>query len=134
MKAAVKKADAVLEPELRELCDQLNGAQRRKTAEKFARWANQLVESVMVMEPGAIPLLPPPKVPRGFFLVNLPRSDQKELRALAREAGVPLNVVIRWAITRTRMELKERQRAARLLGVRPNECWKFVCGSGIGRN
>lgn len=125
MNPNVPPADAVLEPELRELVFDLDAAQRAKTAEKFMRWADQLTQSVIVTNPDLIVLAPPPKVPRGFVLVNLAQWQQDEFRQLARECGVNLRDVLRWAIIHTRCKLKERIKLAETLGVHPRECWQF---------
>ena len=120
---------AVLEPELRELCDGLDAIQRCQTAEKFMRWANQLSESAMVMKPGIIPLVPPPKVSRGFFLVNLAQWQKDELKVLARDCGVDVRCVIGWAISKTKMQLEEKTRIALLAGIHRSDCWRFIAGN-----
>jgi hypothetical protein len=123
---AVLKRDAVLEPELRELCGELDAIQRAKTAEKFMRWANQLTESVVLMDPHLIPRLAPPKVPRGFFLLNLTKWEQDELKAVARAFGTELRHLLRWGVAHVKVELEEKRRLARIAGVAPTECWRFI--------
>lgn len=129
MKAPLKQSDAVLEPELRELCGELDAIQRAKTAEKFMRWADQLTESAMRMDPKLIPLVPPPKVPRGFILVNLAKWREEKIRALAKEFGCDLRSVLGWAITTTWMDLEEKLKIARMVGISPRACWRFVEGN-----
>ena len=128
MKPTMKECDAVLEPELRELCGELNAIERARAAEKFMRWADQLTRSVVMMDPQLIPRVPPPQVPRGFFLLNLRKRQQAELRTLAHECDCDLRTMLHWAITTVRVRLEEHLRVARLCGVKPHECWKFTEG------
>lgn len=130
MKAkALPKADAILDPELRELCDHLDARARVKTAKKFQRWADHLTKSAMQLEPGIVPLIPPPKVPRGFFLVNISRREQEELRALARANHMPLRSAMKFAVLQEKRDLQERLRVAKLAGVSPHRCWELIDGN-----
>lgn len=56
------------------------------------------------------------KIPSGFVMVNLSSSDQKELRAMAREVGMPLNKVLRNTLRNMRFFLKEQAKLKRLTG------------------
>lgn len=129
MKTKPKPADAVLEPELRELCGELSPEQRMKTAEKFLRWVDQLTHSVSITNPGLVKVLPPPKVPRGFFLVNLAKWMQDRLRQAAYECGCVPRDVITLAVRGAVWELEEKVRVARLAGVSPRDCWGLAEGS-----
>ena len=128
MSAITERRDTVLEPALRARTANLNAAERVQLAQVLARWADQLAESAMLIDPDLVPMIPPPKVPRGFFLVNLSRRNQDNLRKLARANGVEFRTVMRWAITRTRMELEEKIRLAKLMGVAPRACWSLTEG------
>jgi hypothetical protein len=128
MKAQLNQADAMLEPELRELCGELTPEQRNKTAKKFARWVDQLLASAALTHPELVATKPPPDVPRGFILVNLAKWQQDDLRELARECGADLRGVLGWAITTVKMELREKIRIAKLLGVDPKACWRLCHG------
>jgi hypothetical protein len=129
MSATATKGNAVLEPELRELCGDLDAVERARTAEKFMRWADQLTESAMRMQPGIIPMVPPPKVPRGFFLLNLRASEQNRLRALAQASGCELRNLLRWAITTVELQMEDRARVATALGIEPHQTWRFINGN-----
>jgi hypothetical protein len=124
-----KRADAVLEPELRELCGELTPKQRMMTAEKFLRWVNQLTSSVQISNPELVKPLPPPKVPRGFFLVNCSEGQQEEMRRLARKCGDDLRGLINWAMIVVQCSLRERIRVAELAGVNPRVCLGLAAGS-----
>ena len=53
----------------------------------------------------------PPKIPRGFIMVNLSAREQKELRSLARQNGMDLRGLIRYAIgSQVRHELETAAR------------------------
>ena len=119
----------VLEDDLRDICGDMSVAQRCKAARKFQRWAEQLVESAKQMDPKLAVPQPSRKVPRGFFLVNLAKWRQDDLRKLARECGVPLRNVIEWALRQTQMELQEKLKVAQLTGVKPYLCWRFIEGN-----
>jgi hypothetical protein len=129
MKTPVEQRDAVLEPELRELCCETDAIQRAKLAQKFMRWADQLTDSVAVTDPELIPMVPPPKVPRGFFLINLALWRREKIEALAKECGYDLRSVIGWAITQTREKLESQRDLARLLGVHPQDCRRLTYGN-----
>lgn len=125
MKANVSSADAVLEPELRELVFDQDAAQRAKSAEKFMRWADQLTESVIIIDPDLVVMVPPPKVSRGFVKVQLAQWAQDDLRDAARECGLDLRAVLRWAFFRVRQDLDEKIKLAKELGIHPKDCWGF---------
>jgi len=118
----------VLEDEVREICGDLSAKERLEVAEKFARWADQLFESAAQMNPDLAKSYsaPVPKVPRGFFLVNLAKWQENDLRKLARDCGVELRGALGWAITTVKINLRERVKLAKLLGVHPNECWRLT--------
>ena len=132
MKATLEEALEVLEPELRGICGGLNAAQRMDLAEKFLRWTDQLTYSVGIADPKLLRVLPPPRVPRGFFLVNLDAWSQTELRRMARACGFSLRGMVNWAVTRVGVELREKIRVAKLLGINPKAAWQF--GVADGRN
>ena len=117
--ATVDHATEVLEPELCNICRDLTAAQRMDMAETLQRWVNQLASSVAIADPRLLKLLPPPKVSRGFFLVNISQWQQDNLRALGRACGVPLRGMMDWAVRRVAADLRERIRLAKLLGVNP---------------
>lgn len=121
-------ADVGLEPELLELCSGMRAGDRAKTAEKFMRWVNQLTQSVGVLDPDLVPLVEPPQVPRGFFLLNLANWQQNQLRRLARECKVPLRSVLNWGIAHAQTMLESKIKVARLLGVAPSKCWTLTTG------
>ncbi|MBE0544005.1 MAG: hypothetical protein IH623_21895 [Verrucomicrobia bacterium] len=129
MSGVQKRADAVIEPELRELCGELTAAERMKTAEKFLRWVDQLTHSVSISNPGLLKVLPPPKVPRGFFLLNLAKDMQDRLRQAAHECGCVPRDVLYAAATSAVWELEEKVRVARLAGMRARDCWELGVGS-----
>lgn len=133
MKSKSDLADAVLEPELRELVFDQDAARRAKTAEKFMRWANQLTESVMISDPALIPQLPPPKVPRGFFLLCLAKWEQDELRDLARKCGLDLRSVIGYAIRQSKLDLLELERLKRQTGMEPHTALMMASGGNWNR-
>ena len=58
----------------------------------------------------------PPKIPKGFVLVNLSTWEQEELRSLARECGIKLSDAFRWALFSTRQQLKEDAEIKRKTG------------------
>ena len=88
-----------------------------------------MTESAIRMEPGIVPLIPPPKVPRGFILINLSGWDQDKLRSLAQENGVELRSVLRWAITQTRTLLDEKIQVAKLAGISARDCSASSAGT-----
>lgn len=126
MKPEVTKADAVLEPELRELVFDQDAVQRAKTAEKFMRWADQLTQSVIITNPDLVVMVPPPKVPRGFFLVNVSKHNLAEMRECARQCGVELRSMMYWAVIHVKSELQNKIKLAEQLGVKPKDCWRYV--------
>ena len=126
LKSAVEAND-FLEDELREVAANWDVDKRMDLSKTFARWADQLYESAMIMNP-QIKLPEAPKIPRGFFLVNLAKWREKELRKLAKENEVPLRGIIRWAINKASFELKERLDFSKLAGVKVSECWRFING------
>lgn len=134
MKNQIKAADAVLEPELRELCGELSPEQRMRTAEKFLRWADQLTESVGMSKPDLVKPLPPPAVPRGFFLVNCAEWQQEEMRQLAHAVGANLRDLMGWAMVRVRCELRRRVELAALLGVPARKLWVSWLDAADGRS
>ena len=135
MKATkLPKHDAAMEPELRELCDHLNARDRVKAAKKFQRWVDQLTKSAIIMEPGLVPLIPPPKVPRGFFLVNLASYRRKEMQALARSQGVTVPMMMQWAMSSIENEMKERARVAEMSGQPFIFLYKIVNSGQHGLN
>ena len=120
-------ADALLAPELREQCRGLSAREREKLARKYQKWVNQLTESAIALDPDTVPLVPRPKVPRGFFLVNMSRDQREEWKAiLRRRPGVYLPMVLQWAIHRTIMRMREQAALMDLTGVQSCNCYKFL--------
>jgi hypothetical protein len=70
-----------------------------------------------------------PKIPKGFFLVNIAACEQKELRAIMRPFGIPLRSAINWAIRSVKSEFLDKLQTARHLGIDPRACMKLVAGS-----
>ena len=123
------ESDGILEPELFDLCGELSATERVKAAQKFMRWADQLTDSAMLLDLALVPMVPSPKVPRGFLLVNYAKWQQDQLRALAHECGYNLSTVLRWALTKVQHELQEKIHVARKAGIAPRECWKLIEGN-----
>ena len=114
MKAPLKH-NAVLEPELRELCDELSAVERAKTAQEIhalgqpvdgigdahgpanhsARTSAKSATRFLPLEPGKVGIR-----------TNCGRGQ--------RACGYDLRSVIGWAMTHTIMHLEEHQRIARL--------------------
>lgn len=70
-----------------------------------------------------------PKVPRGFFMVNLAKWEQDRLRALCREFGMELRTFLRYAIKSHELDLKEKLKIARELRIDPRETFTLLQGS-----
>lgn len=128
MKTELQPADAVLEPELRELCYDTSAVDRVKLAQKFQRWVDQLTQSAMITDPDLVPVVPAPKVPRGFILVNLSKDERDELRELARQCGYNLSGLIQSGIRLIKHSTKERVEHARLMGVHPMNAGMLMHG------
>ncbi len=122
-------ANTVLEPELLAQAAEMSARERVGRAVMFQRWADQLIKSAMLMEPNSVPVLPEPKVPRGFFLVNLAGYRRKELHALARRCGVTVPMILQWAINATEIELCERAALVEMTGICRYDCYKFLGGN-----
>jgi hypothetical protein len=122
--------NAVLEDELREVAADFSAKKRLEMSETLARWADQLFESAMQINPKIVKPLPAPKVPRGFFLVNLAQWQQDDLREIGKQCsnGSSLQSLISWGITKVKVDLRERLKFAKLMGVKPQECWRFIDG------
>ncbi|HTD67119.1 MAG TPA: hypothetical protein VK846_11380 [Candidatus Limnocylindria bacterium] len=120
--------DAVLEPKLRARCSATDAKARARLAEQLMQWAEQLRESVALMDLRLAAEMPTPKVPRGFFLVNMAQWRREKIEALAKECGYEMRAVIGWAVTKTWMELEDQIRVAQLMGVHPQDCRSFIHG------
>lgn len=127
MKHQSVDVDAVLEPELRELCGELSAIERAQAAEKFLRWADQLTLSAMQM--GIVLPVKPEKVSRGFVAVNLSAWQQSELRKMARRCGWSLRGVLRWGVLSAMGMLEDHLRVAKLANVSPKFCSGFIEGN-----
>jgi hypothetical protein len=125
-RVAREEANELLEPELYTLCRNMSAAQRCEAANKFARWSEQLALSAMRLDPNIMPMREPPAVKPGFFLLNIARDRQRELRSLAQQCGVSLRTVLGWSFTRAYQRLKEKVRLANRLGVSPRDCWELT--------
>lgn len=113
-----------------EQCRGLSAREREKLARKYQKWVNQLTESAIALDPETVPRVPPPKVPRGFFLVNMSRYQRAEWKALLRRTpGMYLPMVLQWAIHTTIIRARERVNLAELTGISPHDCYKFIGGS-----
>ena len=117
---------AILEPELLQIAAGWSAAKRLAVAKEFQRWAHQLNESAGVVNP-------PPKISKGFVMVNLDTWQQKELRELARESGQELRGMLRHALTLVYEQLKETVRVKRVTGLNGLEQHRFF-SPGAGEN
>jgi tRNA(Phe) wybutosine-synthesizing methylase Tyw3 len=115
-----------LETELKEVAADWSVEKRLNMSRKLARWAEQLFESAVLINPALSELYSPPDVPRGFFLVNLAKWQQNNLQKLARECGVNLRSAISWAITRTRIDLEARKKLSQLTGMKIWQCGRLM--------
>jgi hypothetical protein len=73
-------------------------------------------------------MVEPPSVPQSFFLVRLAEDEKRRLRELARECGMDLRRVMDWVVSSTQAKLQDRIKLARLVGVKPEECWTLCQG------
>ncbi|HMJ91973.1 MAG TPA: hypothetical protein VK530_19280 [Candidatus Acidoferrum sp.] len=124
----MNSADSLLEPALLCQAKHLNAEERIALADVYSRWSDQLTQSAWVADPDLTPLVTPPTVPRGFFLVNLSRWQREMLCDLGQQCGVDLRSAVRWAITSVVQRLNEKVRVAEMLGVHPKECWRLSEG------
>jgi hypothetical protein len=109
--------NSVIDDEALNFIRDLNAVERAKFAQKLAMWAEQCFQSAVLMNPRLGKTKPVPKVPKAFFLVNLPQWEKDEMRRMARECGVQLRSVFRWAVSDVREHLKEMHRITKLTGL-----------------
>ena len=121
--------DSVIEEEALNIIRGLNAAERAKFAQKLARWAEQCFESAVLMNPELGKAKPAPKVPRAFFLVNLAQWEKDDMQRMARECGLELRGVLRWAFGHVHQELKDMHRITKLTGLSPTEHWPLRDGN-----
>ena len=122
--------NALLEDELRIVAAHWSAEKRLEMSATLARWAEQLFESAAQMNPDLAKshAAPVPKIPRGFFLINLSKSDEADLRSLAAELGYELRGIIKYGIAAEKWRLREKVKLVRLFGVNPFECERFIAG------
>ena len=123
---ANSSANLLLDPDIREIVGHLNAKQRLAVIEKFVRWSEQLYESALLMNPKIVEPKPAPKIPPGFFLLNLSKWQQDELRELAKECGVNLRTAINMGVISTQVKLRKEVEIARKMGIKPSECWRYL--------
>lgn len=69
------------------------------------------------------------RLPKNFIMVNMPASEQKEMRVLARQLGHELRNVIRIAVVGAKHELEQKVKLAHQLGLRPIALQKIIRGN-----
>ena len=92
--------------------------------EKFLQQAIKRKLGKAAGGPGAVQ--PGPKVHKNFFLINMGRQDQKELRALCARLGWELRLFLANAVRSARRELKQCVAVADRTQLDPNFVWRLT--------
>ena len=77
------------------------------------------------MSPAGAPKNQKPKIPKGFVLINLSATEEKQLRDLCRECEGQLRTVLKYAVRQVKGKLEEWVRIKRLTGFSLSEQTKF---------
>ncbi len=99
------------------LFDSANAAAQRADISLAEFFEQAIADKITQLETGKLA----PKIPRGFFMINLSEWEKKELRKLSRECGIELRNSLKRTLHNTQADLRCWARVKRLTGKNPFE-------------